>query len=85
MIALEAANVMLLEIFYLERQNGEVVNLNYFEEVIPRYNDNLFHSHFRMHRRTYIVNIDLYLIIIINDIQCLNSFIINYFFRNWKI
>ncbi|XP_011858212.1 PREDICTED: putative nuclease HARBI1 [Vollenhovia emeryi] len=47
------ADGILNEIFYPERQNNEIVNLHYFEEVIPRYSDNQFYLHFRMHRGTY--------------------------------
>lgn len=77
MLALEAVNGILREI-YPERQNGGmVVNLNYIEEIIPRYNDDQFHSHFRMHRGTYMVNIDLYLIIIVSKYYVVFKFIYN--------
>ncbi|XP_011858709.1 PREDICTED: putative nuclease HARBI1 [Vollenhovia emeryi] len=44
---------MLHDLIHGNRQNGEILNLHYYEHVVPRYNDNQFYSHFRMSRELY--------------------------------
>lgn len=42
---------------------GGILNLHYYEHVVPRYNDYEFYSHFRMSRELYEVR---YFLITIN-------------------
>lgn len=62
MIGVEDAPI-LRDLIHGDRQNGGILNLHYYEHVIPHYNDDQFHSHFRMSRELYEVR---YFLVTIN-------------------
>ncbi|XP_036142268.1 putative nuclease HARBI1 isoform X2 [Monomorium pharaonis] len=44
---------ILRDLIHGDRRNRGILNLHYYEHIVPHYNDNQFHSHFRMSRELY--------------------------------